>query len=82
MICGMAVLCTNVVVVLFIPERTPTKQEQVELDKLSIESTYSDIIGVLKIPNVLKLVMVLLTCRLAFCCVDNAAGTVSLWISL
>lgn len=74
MICGVAVLVTNVVVMLFIPERSPTKQEQRELNRLSIESTYSDIIGVLKIPNVLKLVMVLLTCRLAFCCVDNAAG--------
>jgi len=74
MICGMAVLVTNVVVVLFIPERPPTKQEQVELDRLNVQSTYSDIMRILKMHNVLKLVMVLLTCRLAFCCVDNAAG--------
>lgn len=71
MICGMAILITNILVTLFIPERAPTKREQDELNKLSIKSTYIDILRVLRIPNVFKLVLILLSCRIAFSCVDS-----------
>mmetsp|Transcript_16894 Transcript_16894/g.15154 ORF Transcript_16894/g.15154 Transcript_16894/m.15154 type:complete len:287 (+) Transcript_16894:3-863(+) len=74
MLCGMVILITNVLVTLFIPERTPSKQEQIELDQLSIKSTYVDILRVMRIPNVFKLVAILLTCRIAFSCVDSVTS--------
>eukprot|EP00485_Elphidium_margaritaceum_P016518 CAMPEP_0202728330 /NCGR_PEP_ID=MMETSP1385-20130828/185572_1 /ASSEMBLY_ACC=CAM_ASM_000861 /TAXON_ID=933848 /ORGANISM="Elphidium margaritaceum" /LENGTH=515 /DNA_ID=CAMNT_0049394577 /DNA_START=41 /DNA_END=1589 /DNA_ORIENTATION=- len=71
MLCGTVVLVTNVLVTVFISERAPTRREQADLNHLSIRSTYLDIVRVLQIPNVLKLVLILLTCRLAFTCVDS-----------
>lgn len=59
---------------LFIPERAPTKEEKLELNELSIKSTYIDILRVMKIPNVFKLVIILLTCRIAFSCVDSVTS--------
>eukprot|EP01083_Nonionella_stella_P090389 252533_1 len=74
MICGVVILITNALIALFISERSPTKDEERELDQLSIKSTYLDIIRVIRIPNVFKLIVVLLTCRIAFSCVDSVTS--------
>lgn len=55
----------------FVSERKPSKSEQLQLNELSIKSTYVDIIRVISIPNVIKLICICLTCRMAFTCVDS-----------
>jgi len=74
MLCGIVILVTNLFVTVLVPEREPTKSEQLELDKLSIKSTYLDIFRVVRIPNVLRLILMLLTCRIAFSCVDSVTS--------
>eukprot|EP01084_Bolivina_argentea_P257048 432963_1 len=73
-LCGVIILITNILMTLFINERKPTKAEENELNKLSIQSTYIDILRVIRIPNVFKLIIILLTCRIAFCCVDSVTS--------